>query len=98
MKEAEGVLIVNGTPEKSVIFTRMPGSASYWDSIEIWRTGGHIFNNCIFEYGDGNGNEHNLLTSTVKNHKAISFNDLPKQRATTLFNFRVIDKALNFGV
>ncbi|MDR3326642.1 MAG: hypothetical protein LBT04_00650 [Prevotellaceae bacterium] len=38
------------------------------------------------------------LTSTVKNHKALLFNDLPKQRATTLFNFRVIDKALNFGV
>jgi hypothetical protein len=25
-------------------------------------------------------------------------NDLQKQRATTFFNFRVIDKVLNFGV
>ncbi|MDR3273623.1 MAG: hypothetical protein LBT29_09100, partial [Flavobacteriaceae bacterium] len=39
-----------------------------------------------------------FLTSTVKNHKVLLLNDLPKQRATTLFNFRVIDKALNFGV
>jgi hypothetical protein len=39
-----------------------------------------------------------VLTSTAKNHKALLLNDLPKQRATTLFNFRVIDKALNFGV
>ena len=46
----DGVMLVNGTPEKPVIFTRLPGSAAYWNGIEIFRSSQHVFNNCIIEY------------------------------------------------
>ena len=47
-----GRLIVNGTVDKKVKFTRMPGSSDYWNYISFYSgLRGSVINNCIIEYG-----------------------------------------------
>jgi hypothetical protein len=51
----DGVLLVNGTAEKPVLFTRLPNSAAYWCGIfgGYGNSVHHTLNHCIIEYGGG---------------------------------------------
>ena len=53
-----GRLIFNGTAEKKIRFTRLPGAAYYWNHLNFRGLTGSVINHCIFEYGgryDGTG-------------------------------------------
>ncbi len=56
---ATGRLQINGTPEKKVKFTRLPGTSQYWNSVRF-RLPGSVINNCIFEYG-GKSNDGGII-------------------------------------
>jgi hypothetical protein len=51
-----GQLIVNGTSENPVLFTRLPGSPAYWGHINFEKNYNSI-KNCILEYGGNSGND-----------------------------------------
>ena len=46
-----GRLVINGTPENKVKFTRLPGTTQYWSTICFKGLIGSEIKNCIFEYG-----------------------------------------------
>jgi hypothetical protein len=68
----EGCLIINGTEEEPVTFTRLPGSNYYWQYITFDRSRNHKLNNVICEYGGVNNGRGMLdfgreATVTLKN-------------------------------
>jgi len=48
-----GRLVINGTADKKVRFSRLPGSSLYWNRINFNGLKGSVINHCIFEYGGG---------------------------------------------
>ncbi|MDR2058440.1 MAG: right-handed parallel beta-helix repeat-containing protein, partial [Dysgonamonadaceae bacterium] len=48
---SEGALLVKGTVEKPVLFTRLPGATGYWGTIYVRQLVGSSIKNCVFEYG-----------------------------------------------
>ena len=49
--ESAGRLMINGTADKKVRFTRLPGSSLYWGAVSFHGLKGSVINHCIFEYG-----------------------------------------------
>jgi plastocyanin len=49
-----GRLLIHGTPEKKVKFTRIPNTTYHWQGIIIFTGAGHEIKNCIVEYGGEN--------------------------------------------
>jgi hypothetical protein len=45
-----GELFINGTPEKPVTLTRLPGTSYYWNSVNFSLSSNHKIKNCIIEY------------------------------------------------
>jgi hypothetical protein len=79
----EGVIFINGTVEKPVTFTRLPGTTSYWGTVYFRGLIGSRIENCIFEYG-GNHNDRGMI-------------DIASESDLTLTNV-VIRNSYNYGV
>jgi hypothetical protein len=79
----QGVILINGTAEKPVTFTRLPGTTGYWGSVYFRGLIGSRIENCIFEYG-GNHNDGGMI-------------EIASESDLTLTNV-VIRNSYNYGV
>ena len=48
-----GRLIINGTANKKVKITRLPGTTGHWHRVDFYGLKESVINHCIFEYGGG---------------------------------------------
>jgi len=61
-----GQILINGTADEPVLFTRLPGASYYWHGsngggIRFYQDVNHIFKYCIFEYGGANEDDGGIL-------------------------------------
>jgi hypothetical protein len=72
-----GRLMINGTAEKKVKFTRLPGSSLYWGCVNFNGLKGSVINHCIFEYGGYSDGALFLYSSTelTLNNVAVNNSD-----------------------
>lgn len=65
IENSSGRLVINGTADKQVKFTRLSGS-SEWNSVSKNKHNESVINHCIFEYGGKNSDAMVTIWSTSK--------------------------------
>jgi hypothetical protein len=69
-----GKLVINGTPEKPVTLTRLPGTSYYWNSVNFRLFVSHQIRNCIIEYSghwSGGGHQGSIATSRSQGESGV---------------------------
>jgi hypothetical protein len=77
----QGRLMINGTADNKVLFTRLPGTTYYWYDVTFHGLKGSVVNHCIFEYGGRSQTDNGMIRLTRESD--VTLNNVEARNAQT---------------